>query len=147
MLERTVASERPLPTQGSLIIALTPSPGSALVPGRSVLCWHYCCLAWHPVCSLCAVPEGGSGSPHLFRSPPSCPVALAAQRTCCAHRLRCSLHPLLPSRCCLGSHPQTSTFGGSVWILGLGLSEHGSLVCERWLLLHSSLDGARQQWP
>lgn len=70
MLERTRASERPLPTQGSLTIALTPSPSSDPVPGRSVLCWHYCCLTWHPVCSLCAVPEGGNRFPPSAQEPP-----------------------------------------------------------------------------
>lgn len=73
MLERTRASERPLPTQGSLTIALTLSPGSDPVPGRSVLCWHYCCLTWHPVCSLCAVPEGGNRFPPSAQEPPELP--------------------------------------------------------------------------
>lgn len=95
------------------------------------------------MCSLCAVPEAGTGSPHLLRSPQSCRVALAAQRIRRAHRLHCSLHPLLPCR--LGSRPQTSAFLGSVLILGLGLPEHGTLFHEEWVLLRAGTGGAKQQ--
>lgn len=61
-----------------------------------------------------------------------------------------SLLPLsllaLPPWCHLGSHPQTSTFLGSVLILGLGLSLNtGTLFQEGWVLLCSGSDGAKQQ--
>lgn len=120
MLERTTASGRPPPTQGSLTIALMPSPGSAPVPSRSMLRWHYCCSALAPGLLPLCCPRGGKRVPPSAQDPSELPSRFSCtMHTLCPSPLLLSPSFLaLPARCRLGSQLQTSTFLGSILILG-----------------------------
>lgn len=127
MLERTTASEAP-----AFTIALTLSPGAQQV-----------CAAWPGTQFVPLVLfQGGKWVAPSAQEPPELPGCFCCSR--CAYCLRCSLRPLLPSAAGVPT-PQTSTFFGSILILGLELplnmgpfSRRGECCCapphkgQRW---------------
>lgn len=121
---------RPLPPRGSLYHRLNAEPW------RSA---GLCCLAWHPVCSPCAVPRWEMGRPICSGAPRAARLLLLL--TLCLLPSLLSPSPL--AQCCWGSHPPNQHL---FWVHidpGLGAApEYGTLFQEGRVLLCSASQGA-----